>query len=202
MLFARLAALTGMALFAAACLPVTTSVPVGTTVGQAQDPVLSGMWKGRDPSSGQNEYIAFFPRSDGTTTGLMIEPGGKNSGAVGFSFQTVALGTNRFMNVRLIKIDENAVNDKGPATPDSETSSNTFPVLYRVTGDGSFVPYLLDEKRTAAAIKSGKIAGTIGPGQFGDIVITAPAADLDAFFQTPDGRALFAKPLAIFKKDK
>jgi hypothetical protein len=202
MKFLRLAAVLYTALIATACLPVTSTVPVGTTVGQAQDPALTGMWKGRDASSGQNEYIAFFPRSDGTTTGLMIEPGGKNSGALGFSFQTVALGTNRFMNVRLIKIDENAVNDKGPATPDTETSSNTFPVLYRVTGDGSFVPYLLDEKRTAAAIKAGKIAGTVSPGQFGDIAITAPAADLDAFMASADGRALFVKPLAIFKREK
>ncbi|HEY2070234.1 MAG TPA: hypothetical protein VGG48_11820 [Rhizomicrobium sp.] len=201
-MLARIAALSLAVLAAAACMPVTTTVPVGSTVGQAQDPLLTGMWKGRDPSSGQSEYIAFFPKTDGTTTGLMMEPGGKSSGAMGFSFQTVALGTNHFMNVRLIKIDEKAVDDKATDTPDSASSANTFPVLYRVTGDGSFVPYLLDEKRTAAAIKAGKIAGTIGPGNYGDIAITASAADLDAFFQTPDGRALFAKPLAIFKKEK
>jgi hypothetical protein len=64
------------------------------------------------------------------------------------------------------------------------------------------VIYLLDEDRVEAAIKANKLAGTMGTGQYADVVITAPASDLDAFMATADGRALFDKPLIILKRVK
>jgi hypothetical protein len=81
-------------------------------------------------------------------------------------------------------------------------SAGTFPLLYRVNGDGGLVVYLLDEKATKAAIQAGKIAGAVQQGDFGDVSITAEPADLDAFMQSPAGRALFIKPLLILKKVK
>jgi len=194
MRFLRLAAALCTALIATACLPVTATVPVGTTVGFTPDPALAGIWKGHGEKLGDILYLSFFAKDDGTITAIMQKPDGKDGGWATYSLQTAALGANHFMNAR------ETSSDGKPA--DDEDMRKTFPLLYRVNGDGALVIYLLDEKRAAVAIKSGKIAGTIEPGTDGDIAITAPAADLDVFMATPDGRALFVKPLAIFKREK
>jgi hypothetical protein len=190
----RLAAVLCVALTAVACLPVTSSVPVGSTVGFAADPALAGIWKGHGEKLSDILYLSFFTTDDGTITAVMQKPDGKDGGWAVYSLQTAALGANHFMNAREVSSD-------GKPADDAE-AQKTFPLLYRVNGDGALVIYLLDEKRAAAAIYAGKIAGTIEPGNFGDIAITAPAADLDAFMATPDGRALFVKPLAILKRLK
>ncbi len=124
----------------------------------------------------------------------MQKPDGKDGGWATYTLQTATLGSYKFINAH------EATSDGKPA--DGAEAQKTFPLLYRVNGDGALVIYLLDEKRAAAAIKSGKIAGTVDPGQDGDVKFTAAAADLDAFMQTPDGRALFVKPLGIFKRQK
>jgi hypothetical protein len=194
MKLARLAALLFVALSAAACLPVTTTVPVGSTVGFTPDPALAGIWKGHGQKLTDIMYLSFFPKDDGTVTALALKPDGKDGGWAAYSIQTTTLGAYKFMNAREVS------SDGKPA--EGVEAQKVFPLLYRVNGDGALVIYLLDEKRAASAIKSGKVAGTIDPGDYGDIKITAPAADLDAFMQTPDGRALFVKPLAIFKREK
>jgi hypothetical protein len=190
----RLAAALCAALLATACLPVTSSVPVGSTVGFKPDSALNGIWKGHGQTLTETTYFSFFPQQDGSITVLGQTPDGKDTGWGVYSVQTVALGPYRFMNARDISSDGKPV--------DAAEAQKTFPLLYKVNGDGALVIYLLDEKKAAAAIKAGKIAGTIEPGQDGDIVLTATAADLDAFFQTPDGRALFVKPLAILRREK
>jgi hypothetical protein len=194
MKLARLAALLCVALCAAACLPVTTAVPVGSTVGLTPDPALAGIWKGHGQKLTDILYLSFFPKDDGTITALALKPDGTDGGWASYSIQTTTLGAYKFMNAREVS------SDGKPA--DGAEAQKVFPLLYRVNGDGALVIYLLDEKRAASAIKSGKIAGTIDPGDDGDIKITASGADLDAFMQTPDGRALFVKPLAIFKREK
>lgn len=194
MKFLRLAAVLCTALIATACLPVTTTTPVGSTVGFKPDPALVGLWKGHGQTITQTTYFSFFPRDDGTITVLGQTPDGKDTGWGVYTVQTATLGQYRFMNAREVSSD-------GKPADDTE-SKKAFPLLYRINGDGALVIYLLDEKKTAAAIKAGKIAGTIEPGADGDIVLTAAAADLDAFFQTPDGRALFVKPLVILKREK
>jgi len=194
MKFLRLATVLCTALIATACLPVTSTVPVGSSVGFTPDPALTGMWKGHGEDPRQAGYLSFFPQDDGTITALMITPDGKDSSWATFSLQTATLGANRFMNAH-------EVLSNGKPDDDAE-AQKTFPLLYRVNGDGALVIYLLDEKKAAAAIHAGKIAGTIEPGKDGDIAITAQASDLDAFMQTADGRALFVKPLGIFKREK
>jgi hypothetical protein len=194
MKLARLAALLVVALCAAACLPVTSSTPVGSTVGLKPDPALAGIWKGHGEKLGDILYLSFFATDDGPITAVMQKPDGKDGGWASYSLQTATLGTNHFMNAHEVS------SDGKPS--DSVEAQKTFPLLYRVNGDGALVIYLLDEKRAAAAIRANKIAGTIEPGASGDITFTAPAAELDAFMQTPDARALFVKPLAIFKRLK
>jgi hypothetical protein len=184
-----------------ACLPVTSSTPVGTTVGFAADPALAGFWRGQVHQPEGWVYMTFFPQSDGTTTAVLISPPNaarKDDSAQGdwsvYSLQTAALGQYRYMNAK-------EISNNGKA-PDPSQADKTFPLLYRVNSDGALVIYLLDEKAAAAAIKSGAIAGTIGKGNFGDITLTADPAALDAFMATPAGRALFVKPLILLKKVK
>ncbi|MGD0865503.1 MAG: hypothetical protein ABSA49_08100 [Rhizomicrobium sp.] len=197
----RAAFALAVSLLVTACLPVTSSTPVGSTVGFAADPALSGLWRGQVHQPEGWVYMTFFPQTDGTTTALLIsppDPSRKDSSAQGdwsvYSLQTATLGPYRYMNAQ-------EVSNNGKA-PDEAQAGKTFPLLYRVNSDGALVIYLLDEKAAAVAIKSGAIAGAIGQGQFADITITAAPADLDAFMTTPAGRALFVKPLILLKKVK
>ncbi|HEY1633007.1 MAG TPA: hypothetical protein VGF56_16940 [Rhizomicrobium sp.] len=194
MVFARLSAFVALALLAAACLPVTTTTPVGTTTGLSADPALTGMWKGHGDKPSDTIYAFFFPQSGATTSAVLLRSAAKDGGWGHYTFETTTLGQYKFMNAHEIS------SDGKPS--DAAAAQKTFPLLYRVNGDGALVIYLVDEKRAKAAIKAGKIQGTIDPTDYGDVVLTAAGADLDAFLQTPDGRALFVKPLAILKKEK
>jgi len=198
MVFARLSAVIALALLAAACLPVTTTSPVGTTTGLAADPALTGLWKGHGDKPSDTIYAFFFPQSGATTSAVLLRPaakdGAKDGGWGHYTFETTTLGPYKFMNAHELS------SDGKPS--DEDAAKKSFPLLYRVNGDGALVIYLVDEKRARAAIKAGKIQGTVDPTDYGDVVITASGADLDAFLQTPDGRALFVKPLAILKKEK
>lgn len=179
-----------------ACPPVTSKTSVGTTVTATPDPQFTGMWKGKPAGNDQDNYFSFFPQTDGTVTALVLDPPSpKDSGGWGaFSLQTVTLGPYRFINAR------ETINDGKPAT--GPMADNIIPLLYRFNGDGALVLYLIDEDAAKAAIKSGKLAGNIEEGQFGDVTITAAPGDLDAYMASPSGRALFVKPFAILRKVK
>jgi hypothetical protein len=180
----------------AACPPVTSKIPVGTTVTATPDQALAGVWKGRVALSATFSYFTFFPQDDGTVSAVLVTPpsGADKGGWAAFSLQTVTLGPNRFMNVR------ETIDQGKPAT--GAMADNTIPVLYRINGDGALVLYIIDEKLAKNAIKGGKIAGDIEQGQYGNVTLTATAADLDAFMASPQGRALFDKPLVILRKEK
>jgi hypothetical protein len=197
----RFAVALAVSFLVTACLPVTSSNPVGTTVGFTADPALTGLWRGQVHQPEGWVYMTFFPQTDGTTTALLISPPDstrKDSSAQGdwsvYSLQTAVLGEYHYMNAK-------EISNNGKA-PDAAQADKTFPLLYRVNSDGALVIYLLDEKAAAVAIKSGAVAGTITQGQFGDITLTADPATLDAFMATPAGRALFVKPLILLKKVK
>jgi hypothetical protein len=194
----RIALVALVGLGAAACLPVTSKTPMGTTSPSmiTPEPGLAGVWKGRMAAGDTFSYFTFFPQEDGTMSAVIVTPPSpKDKGGWGaFTLQTVTLGPNHFMNVRET-IDE--------GKPGSGTmADNTVPVLYRLNGDGALVLYIIDETAAKNAIKTGKIAGTIDPGEYGDIALTATPGDLDAYMASPGGRALFVKPLAILRRVK
>lgn len=189
--------LAGLAAIAtAACPPVTSKSPLGTTVAAAPDPGLTGIWRGHVASSESMSYFTFFPEDDGTMNAVLVVPplGTDKGGWAVFSVQTVALGPNHFMNAR------ETIDDGKPAT--GPMADNTIPVLYRINSDGALVLYIVDETLAKNAIKSGKLAGDVEQGQYGDVTITAAPADLDAYMASPEGRALFSKPLAVLKRVK
>ena len=197
MKFTRFALLAAAMLFVAACLPVTTRNPVGTTTGFKQDPALVGLWKARpdkdDKDDDKQGFIAFLNAGeDGTMTGLMIAPA-KGAGDWGYyKLKPATLGANHFLNAWAV------MNDDRPADPDEAKSD--FLLLYRFGKDGRLMLYLLDEDATRAAIKSGRIKGEIAPGSMGDVHVTAEPKQLDAFFAGKQGAALFVKPFAVMNK--
>lgn len=189
--FAALAAIA-----TAACPPVTSKSPLGTTVTATPDPGLTGIWKGRVAASESFTYFTFFPQDDGTVSAVLVTPplGTDKGGWAAFSIQTVTLGPNHFMNAR------ETIDEGKPAT--GAMAENTIPVLYRINSDGALVLYIVDDTLAKTAIKAGKLAGDVEQGQYGDVTITAAPADLDAFMASPQGRALFSKPLVILKRVK
>jgi hypothetical protein len=180
----------GAFLIVAACLPVTSKSPIGSTAGYKPDPLLTGLWKATsDKSSG---YFAFYPQADGSTQIVMFEPSapGDKGGWVVFEVHTATLGAGRYM-------DASETEDDGK--PPAQALAH-MPVLYRFDADGSLALTLMDEDAAKDAINAGRIAGEVLPGQFGDVVLTAPPAALDAFLASPAGRALFDKPAVILRR--
>jgi hypothetical protein len=190
----RLLSVICVGLLAAACLPVTTTAPVGSTTAMAPDPALTGVWKGRPPKETDEGYFTFLPQSDGTITVIFAEPNGKDASWGVYSLKTATLGAYHYMNVH-------ELSSNGKAADDS-TAQKNIPVLYRVNGDGALVIYLMDEKRAGAAISANKITGTVDASNYGDTTITASASDLDTFLGSADGRALYNAPLIILHKVK
>lgn len=182
------------ALATAACLPVATKTPIGSTQGFVMDPSLIGTWKGTANAEKVQSWFHFLPGRENTIMAVVVTPASDNdSGGYGaFALQTVKLGNNWFMNAQEVSDNGNVANDK--------TAQNTTPLRYTISDDGKLTLYMLDEKATAAAIKAGKIAGTVEPGEDGDVTITAEPDDLDAFFQTPEGVALFSKQFAVLTR--
>jgi hypothetical protein len=174
----------------AACLPVTSKFPIGTTASYKADPLLTGLWKGKSDKS--SDWFAFFPQPNGSTKVVMLEPSklGDKGGWIVFDVHTAALGSDRYMDASEIEEDGKPPGQK----------LEHMPVLYRFGADGSLALTLMDEDAAKSAIKAGRIAGQVGPGQFGDVVLTAPPAALDAFLQTSAGHALFDKPPAILER--
>lgn len=183
-----------MALLLASCFPPTTTHPVGTTVGLANDPVLVGLWRGKMQNDEQRDvYFHFLPSADGTITVVMVQSGSEPDGDwSAASITTATVGNNHIMNARL------TFNNGKP--DEDDMARNTMPLLYRFEGPNRLVLYLMDEDATKAAIKAHKIAGTVEPGQFGDATITASPKELDAFMASKRGTALFGERFATLTK--
>ena len=190
----RIFAALALALAASACLPVASKSPIGSTQGFVIDPSLIGTWKGTANGGKVASWFHFLPGRDNTVMAVVITPASEDdSGGWGaFALQTVKLGSNYFMNAQEVSDNGNVAGDK--------TAQNPTPLLYKIGDDGKLTLYMLDEKATAAAIKAGKIAGTVEPGDYGDVTITADPDALDAFFQTPEGVALFTQQFAVLTR--
>ena len=187
----RIAFALCLALLVAACLPVTSTSPVGSTAGFKSDPTLTGIWKGKPKDADNSTYFVFLPGDDETINTLMFstEPG--DSGWMALTLQTSQLGSLHFISAKIVSQDGKPSDD--PA------SKNTIPMLYSFS-NGKISLYLVDEDAVKAAINTGKLEGTIEPGSCGDVVITASPEKLDKFMQSADGRALFKEPFAILTK--
>lgn len=180
------------ALIVAACLPVTSRHPVGSTVGLKSDPALIGLWKGHGKDSDAKDgYFAFLSLPDGTTSVLMFSPA-EDDGWESLDLQTATLGDLHVMNARLAT--KNGVPETDPAAKDEN-----IVLAYRIDG-GKLTLSLLDEKKVAEAIRAGRLAGTVDPGSTGDVHITAEPAALDAFFASKEGAALFGETLVTMRK--
>ena len=197
MKFMRFAVLTAAMLFVAACLPVTTKNPVGSTVGFKADPALVGLWRAEPDKDNKDDdkkgFFAFLnAEDDGTMTGLMIAPA-KGAGDWGsYRLKPTTLGANHYLNAWPV------MNNDRAAEPDEAKSD--FPLLYRFGKNGTLMLYLLDEDATRAAVKAGKIKGEIEQGSTGDVHITAEPKALDTLFASKQGAALFVKPFAVMRR--
>ncbi len=181
------------ALFVAACLPVTTKNPVGSTVGFKNDPALIGIWKGHgDDKDDKDGYLIFMSNGDGTMSGLLFSPAEDEGEWQTYTLQAATLGHNHILNAHA------ALKNGKPITGDE--AGALMPLLYNIGADGTLTLSLLDEKAAKAAIAAGKIQGTVDPGDMGDAHITAEPQALDAFFASKEAAALFEKPFVTMHR--
>lgn len=195
MSFIRTAVVLAASLLLAGCLPVTSKTPVGSTANLGADKALIGTWKGHSPDSNdkQDAFVHFMQAKDGgMTIALVYAHGTNDDGWTIFNAKSATLGKNHFLN---------AVEtfDKDAATADRLQNAN-IPMLYTVKGR-TLTIYLLDEDKTKAAIKAGKLNGTITNGDAGDVTLTSDAAELDAFMASPEATDLFKVLLVLRRVD-
>jgi len=189
----RFACLGLAALLLAACLPVTTDHPVGSTVGFKPDPALIGLWKGRgDSKDDKDGYFAFLRNEDGSMTAMLVTFESDGDQWNVYEADVATLGTNHIMSVRLKSEDGKPANE--------EDARQIIPIRYDIGKDGKLTLSLLDDKATTAAIKAGRIKGTAREGSEDDCHITADPKELDAFFATKEGAALFSAKLVVLTK--
>ncbi|HEY1710862.1 MAG TPA: hypothetical protein VGG10_21535 [Rhizomicrobium sp.] len=177
----------------AACFPPATLHPIGGT--QTADPLLTGDWHAKMAESdpGQDEANFHFKRqADGSITLEIDAANKKDMDRMTVALTTAQVGANRFANAKLVDAGPGDDTDKGP-------QRGTMAFLYRQEG-ATVVIYQMDEDATKAAIKAGKIQGEVEPGQFGDAIITADPAALNAFVASPQGVALFSEKFATLTK--
>ena len=192
----RIAFVLAAALFAASCLPVTTDAPVGTTAGRGADPALIGTWKAvpEKPNQGGPQFVHFIAGKDGAMTVLLVDTGKRRSdGEWSVSSASAAvLGGRHYLNVR-------ALSENGKPAEGADAERNV-PLLYRFDDDGTLRVFLIDEDKAKAAIEAGTIEGRIEPGDYGDVILTAPPAKLDALIAGDDGAALFTQKLLVLRR--
>lgn len=195
MKFIRMAAVLACAAFLAGCLPVTSKTPVGSTAGLGADKALYGTWKGHDPKQPdqRDAFLHFMTSKSGEMTVAVVAAGGTTDDFWSiYSAKTATLGKNRFIN---------AVATQDSSEPPGENLKNAnIPLLYKMKGQ-SLTLYWLDEEKTKAAIKAGKLKGSVGPGENGDVQLTSDAAELDAFMATPEAAGLFKVMLVLKRVD-
>ena len=194
----RFAVLGLAALFVAACLPVTTKNPVGTTAGFKQDASIVGVWTvepQKDNPDDKQGFLAFLnAEEDGAMTAIMVAPGKDAGDWSSYNLKLATLGQNHFMNVWTL------TNNGKPA--DKDEAEADILLMYRLGKDGKLTLYMLDDEKTALAVKAGKIGGEVQPGSTGDVRLTADEKSLDKFFATKEGAALFVKPFAVMDRVK
>ena len=183
-----------VALALAGCLPVTSTSPVGTTKSLGADNRLVGMWQGAT-DDGAPAWFAFVPGAHGGITAIVIgfPSATDSSGFYGtYSVRTASLGKAAYVNAR--EVMENGQPVTGPL------AEKFMLLLYRFRGPHTLVLYLADEDATKDAVKARKVDGTIEPGKFGDVTLTARPADLDRFFASDAALKLFTKPFVLLSR--
>jgi len=190
MTLARAFVAVAAALLLTACLPVTTKVPVGTTVGFKPDPLLLGTWSARDKDGDEMSYLHFLGKEDGSMTVLVVTPPhGTSLGEWSqYDLRVATLGANHYINAQEVTVN-------GKINADNPFAKQSIMLMYRADRQGTIQLYTMDEKAAAAAIKAHEIAGDIEPGQDGDVHITAEEPALDAFMKSSRAAAMFSKPL-------
>lgn len=193
MIVIRLAAALACAFVLTGCLPVTSKTPVGTTTGLAADPALFGIWKGHSPDADNKDdgFFHFMLAKDGAiTVAVILARGSSDDGWTIFNARTATLGKNHFINA-VETFDKDA-----PA--EGKLKNANIPLLYTLKAR-TLTIYLVDEDKAKAAVRAGKLKGTIEPGANGDVEFTSEAAELDAFMATPEAAGLF-KVMMVLKK--
>ncbi|MGB0747602.1 MAG: hypothetical protein ACPGO3_02560 [Magnetospiraceae bacterium] len=169
------------------CLPEFTH-PIAVPDATTPDPRLISAWQGHDDD--EIVYMHLVNREDGGLDALMIQygedQGEPSAGWDQMIAYTAHLGTHDYLSVR-----------------DPDESEVYLLVRYVIDGD-SLTLWLADEDGFEAAIRDGKIAGTLPKKEFASAKITASTAELAAFLSAADPATLFdpKEPVTLTRLEK
>src|SRR5262249_47126128 len=137
-------------------------------------------------------YFHFLPMQDGSFKVVIVSGGEKLDGDWSLvRVKGASLGGRNFLNAG-VGVNNGKKEDKAPG--------GTIPLLYRTESDGRISLFIVSEQAAKDAIQKGDIAGIIEPGEFGDVTITAEPDDLDKYFGSDEGAALFSEKFATLTR--
>ena len=118
-------------LLAAACLPVTSTAPIGTTAGLGPDPALAGAWKAAPQADDKGPtYLHFLAGADGGMTVLIVSHAHDKGGSGWSEYRVTAatLNGHHYLNARALRPDGKPVSDA--------TATRNTPLLYTLSAAG------------------------------------------------------------------
>jgi hypothetical protein len=177
----RIAALVVMAVALAGCFVASKNLPVGT--GPAADQRLAGTWEGIDDGDHNPTTdavrLTFHLPSSARPLRLIWSEGNKR---LTYDVYTQKFGDHLGFAAKLT----------GPAEAQKEDETNGayFLGYYEFTpsGDGLMF-YLLDKKKVAPLIASGKLQGDPGKSEYAMSILNGSPGEVGRFLASPEGYA-------------
>ena len=171
----------------AACVPLADH-PVGGDEHAPMDTRWQGVWRPADADEGPMLLFAGPGDEAGHGIHLLIveEMGDRRWKTSDYDGVTARRGGGGFLSIRY-------------ETTDGDRRGWAI-ARYAFTGPDRLQLWTLDETRLAAGVRAGKIPGKIiGDGPNADVDLTMSGAELLAFLESRDGRALFDRPRALVR---
>jgi hypothetical protein len=171
----------------AACVPLADH-PVGNDEHALMDARWQGVWRPADADEGPMLLFAGPNDEAGHGIHLLIveEMGDRRWKTSDYDGVTTRRGGGGFLSIRY-------------ETTDGDRRGWAI-ARYAFVGPDRLQLWTLDETRLAAGVRAGKIPGKItGEGPNADVDLTMNGADLLAFLESRDGRALFDRPRVLVR---
>lgn len=167
------------AVFLSGCYVASKNLPAGS--GPVADERLIGAWQALDEDGKPEKdatFLHFVKTADGAPLVLVLVD---NHSATNYEMHSIQVGSRTVFGVKPLS-----------STSPSDKPENDFILgFYEVKGDDLYLQ-LLDTKKMEALINSGKLKGTVEPGNYGKVTLTGSSRELTDFFAKIDPASIGA----------
>lgn len=159
------------------CFVTSSQVPAGT--GPINDEAIVGSWRGLNSASGEEEDAFIHIQSPVPDKPLRVVYIEKDDLKI-YELHTTRVGDRNAFAAKVLEADDEA--DK------REFKGDFLLGFYEIKGD-ELLFHFLDADKVSELIRSSKVKGKPGKGQFSSAKLTGTPAELARFLASPDGWA-------------